>query len=321
MKNPVFAIALCIVVASVGAVHAQGYPTKPVRFVVGFPPGGSTDTVARIVAQKLSENWGHNVVVDNRPGAGGTIAAYLVVKAQADGYTFLVGDFGANAVAGSIYSKLPYDPAKDFAHVTQMVANPLTLVVPASSPVTGLKALIEQAKSKPGMLKYASAGIGTSPHMFAELINVMARINTVHVPYKGGAPALAGVLAVEVDYGMLSVPIAIAHVGAGRIRALGVTSANATPRLPNVPPISSVLTGYEGLNFAGLHTPVNTPKAIISKVYQDVGKVLRNPEVKQRLDALAMDISGSTPEEFAAFIGRQIKTWTAVARAANVRAD
>ena len=322
MKNTGFALAFCIAVWGgwESAVHAQDYPTKPVRFVVGFA-AGANDTVARIVAQKLAESWGQNVVVENRPGAGGTIAADLVVKAQPDGYTLFVGEFGPSVVAGSLFSKLPYDPAKDFAHVTQLVSFPVVLVVPAASPVGGLKDLIEQAKSKPGMLKYSTGGIGSSPHLFIALMNLTAHVDAVPVHYRGGAPALLGVIGAEVDYTMISVSTALPQLGAGRIRALAVTSANAISRLPNVPPISSVLPGYEALALHGLHAPANTPKAIVAKLYQEVGKVLHRPEVKKRFDELAMDVSASTPEEFTAVIRKQIETWTPIARAANVRAD
>ena len=315
------AICLAAALAAAGALHAQDFPTRPVRFVLGLAPGGSTDVVARLVAQKLAETWGHNVLVDNRPGAGGTIGADLVVKAQPDGYTLFVGGVGPNAIAPGLYAQLPYDPYKDFAHVTLMVTLPLALIVPASSTLGSVKELIEQAKAKPGMLKYGSVGIGSSPHVFIELMNLRAGVNTVHVPYKGGPAALTGLLASEVDYAMTSISTALAQLGAGRVRALAVTSANASPRLPGVPPVSSVLPGYEGLEFHGLHAPTKTPKELVARIQRDVAGVLRRPEVKERLDVLAMDVQASTPEECAAFIRKQIDTWTAVARKANVRAD
>lgn len=322
MRHGGFALALCAVAwgSPTGAADTQDFPARPVRFVVGFA-SGANDAVARIVGQKLAENWGQNVVVENRPGAGGTIAADLVVKAQPDGYTLFVGEFGPNVMAGTLFPKLPYDPARDFAHVTQLVSFPLVLLVPAASPIGGLNALLEQAKSKPGVLKYSTGGIGNSTHLFVALINLTARVETVPVHYRGGAPALLGVIGAEVDYTMTSVSTALPQLGAGRVRALAVTSANAIPRLPNVPPVSSVLPGYEGLALHGLHAPANTPRTIIAKLYQDVGKVLRRPELKERFDGLAMDVSGSTPEEFTVFIKKQIDTWGAVARAANVRAD
>jgi len=300
---------------------AQQYPNKPVRFVLGLAPGGSTDVIARLVAQKLSEMWGQNVLVDNRVGAGGTIGADLVVKAQPDGYTLFVGGFGPNAIAPGLYSKLPYDPYKDFTHVTLMVTLPLVMIVSASSPATGLKELIERAKAKPGALRYSSIGVGSSPHVFIELINMRAGISTVHVPYKGAPAALTAVIASEVDYSMTSISTALTQLGAGKIRAIALTSANPTPRLPGVPPVASVLPDYEGLEFHTLQAPANTPKQIVTKLQHDVAIVLHMPDVKQRLDVLAMDVQASTPEQCAAFIKQQIDTWTAVARKANVRAD
>jgi tripartite-type tricarboxylate transporter receptor subunit TctC len=316
-------IALHIALAGGGAsmLHAQDYPNKPVRIIIGLAPGGSTDVIARIVAQGLSETWRQNVLVDNRVGAGGTIGADLVVKAQPDGYTLFVGGFGPNAIAPGLYSKLPYDPYKDFTHVTLLVTLPLALIVSSSSPVTGVKDLIERAKSKPDTLKYGSIGVGSSPHVFIELMNMRAGISTVHVPYKGAVAALTAVLSSEVDYGMSSISTALPQLSTGRIRAIAVTSANATPRLPGVPPIASVLPGYEGLEFHTMHAPANTPKNIVTKLQQDVANVLHRPEVKERLDLLAMDVQASTPEQCDAFIRKQIDTWTAVARKANVRAD
>ncbi len=322
-----FGVGLAIVAllgafaANVNAAHAQDYPSKPVRIIIGLAPGGSTDVIARLVGQKLSEAWGQNVLVDNRVGAGGTIGADLVVKAQPDGYTLFVGGFGPNAIAPGLYAALPYDPYKDFAHVTLMVTLPLALVVPSSSSLTGVKDLIERAKAKPGALRYASIGVGSSPHVFAELMNMRAGINTVHVPYKGAVAALTGVIAAETDYVMSSISTALPHLTSGRIRAIAVTSATPTQRLPGVPPIASVLPGYEGLEFHTMHAPANTPKAIVAKLQRDVAVVLNLPDIRQRLDVLAMDVQASSPEQCAAFIRNQIDTWTAVARKANVRAD
>jgi len=322
IKRHAFAvIALLAALTLAGFAHAQSYPNQPIRLIVPWPPGGGVDTTGRMIAQPLSQRLGQAIVVDNRAGAGGTIAADQVVRAQPDGYTLFVGDFGPNVVAGGLYAKLPYDPANDFAHVTQIVSFPLVLLVPAASPAAGAKDLIESAKAKPGMIRYSSSGVGSSPHLFIEKMNLMAHVNTVAVHYKGGAPALVGLVAAEVDYTMVSVSTALAQIGAGKIRALAVTSASANPRLPSVPPLSSVLPGYEAISLHGLHAPARTPKRIVARLYQEVGKVLRRPEVKDRFDGLAMDIAGSSPEEFTAFLRRQIETWTAVAKAANVHAE
>ncbi len=302
--------------------HAQDYPTKPVRFIVGFAAGGASDTVARVIAQKLTEGWEQNVVVDNRAGAGGTIGADMVVKAPPDGYTIFVGDFGPSVLAGALYANLPYDPFSSFAHVTQMVTFPLVLLVPAASPLNGVKDLIEQAKAKPGALRYSSSGIGTSPHLFLEMINMMANISTSPIQYKGGAPALVGLIAGEGDYSMVSVSTALAQLSAGKIRAIGVTSAKPVSRLPNVPPIGATLPGYDAVAFYGLHAPAHTPMQIVAKLQRDVGKILHRPDIKERFDGLGMDVSpSSSPQEFTAFMRQQIDTWTAVAKAANVRAE
>ena len=317
------AAALCIIALDGGAAEfsTQSYPSKPVRIIGGTAPGGSTDTIARIVAQELSKSWGQNVVVDNRPGAGATIAADLVAKAPPDGYTLLVGGFGPNAMAGALYPNLPYDPANDFAHVTMMVTFPNVVVVPVSSSIVSLKDLIEQAKARPGILKYGSSGVGGSGHVFIELMNLSAGIRTVHVPYRGGPAALTGMLGGEVDYVLPAISTALSLMSANRIRALAVTSANASPRLPNVPPISSTLAGYEALEFHGLHAPTKTPRHIVAQIQQEVAKALRRPEVKERLDGLAMDVVASRPEEFTQFIRKQIEIWTKVRRAADIRAD
>ena len=305
-----------------GALHAQqAYPVKPVHFVIPFAPGGSADIVARLVSAKLSESLGKAVVVESRPGAGGTIAADSVAKAAPDGYTLLVADFGPNVVAGSLYPKLPYDPAKDFSHVILMVTFPFVLMVPASSSIRSLPELITQAKAKPGALRYSSAGIGASSHLLAEMMNRMAGIEAQHVPYKGGAPALQALLTGEVDFTIQSVSVAQAMVGAGKVRALGVTSLTPVASLPDAPPLATLLRGYEGLNFHGLLAPAQTPAPIIAKLNQEVTKVLQLPDLRKRFDELSMTVYAGTPEAFAAFLNKQMSTWTALVRSANIRAE
>ena len=315
------AIAVSLALAS-GAAHAQQeYPTKPVRVVLGLAPGGSTDVVARTVAQRLAETWGQNVLVDNRVGAGGTIGADIVVKSPPDGYTLFVGAFGPSALAPAIYAKLPYDPYSDFTHITLMVTLPLVMLVPASSPIASVKELIETAKAKPGTLRYASIGVGSSVHVFLELINLRAGTKTIHVPYKGAIAALTGLIANEADYVLSSVSTAQTQLPSGRVRAIGVTSATPTPRLPNVPPIATALPGYEALEFHGLHGPAKMPTRLVAKIQQDTATVLRRPDVKERLANLAMDIRATSSAEAASFIKSQIDTWTAVARKAGVKAE
>lgn len=304
-----------------GGVHGQEYPTKPVRIIVGFAPGGSVDLVARVLAQKLPELWSQPVVVDNRPGAGGTIAADFVAKAPPDGHTLLLGDISSNAAAATLYSRLPYDPIKDFAHVTRLVRFPLVLYVTTASPIVSLNDLIAQAKVKPGMLKYGSGGVGTSPHMFLELLNQMAGIKTQAIHYKGSAPSVAGLLSGDVEYSASSVSTVRAQLQAGKVRAIAVTSASSIPGLPNVPPVGAAVSGYEAVTFHGLHAPAKTPAAIVAKINRDVRKVMNAPDVKQRFDALSAEVSVTSTEEFTAYIKQQTELWAGVIRTANIRAD
>ena len=300
---------------------AQGFPERALRLVVPFAPGGSTDVLARVVGQRLAESLNQPVIVDNRPAGGGAVGSELVAKAPADGYTLLIGSIATMAIVPAMVEKLPYEPMRDFAHVGLWVTFPLVLVVQAGSPVTGLKELIELARAKPGTLSFGAQGIGSSSHIFAELMNSLARIKIVIVPYKGGAPAMNGLLAGEVDYSMVAVSTALAQVSAGRLRALGVTSAQATSSLPNVPPIASVLPGYEGLNFHGLHAPAKTPTAIVAKLHDETTRILRRPDVLKQLNALAMDVIASTPEQYRVFVKAQMEQWGPVVKSTGARAD
>lgn len=300
---------------------AQHYPSRAIRLVVPFAPGGSTDTLARIVAQRLTETLGQPVIIDNRPAAGGTTGSDLVAKANPDGYTLLIGSIATMAFAKAMYAHLPYEPMRDFEHIGLWVTFPLALVVNASSTIAGLKDLIEQAKARPGTLKHGLQGIGTSSHIFNERMSRMAGITVVNVPYKGGAPALIGVLVGEVDYAMVAVSTALPQVSAGKVRALGVTSARPAASLPNVPPIASVVPGYEGLNFHGLHAPAKMPKALVAKLNEETTKILRRPDVQEKLHSYAMDIAASRPEEYRAFIKAQIEQWTPLVKASGARVE
>ena len=246
------------------------------------------------------------------------VAGVVLVR---DGYTLLIGSIATMAMAKAMYVNLPYDPQRDFEHIGLWVTFPLALVVPAASPITGLKDLIEQAKARPGALRYGSQGIGTSAHIFAELMNSMAGIKVVSVPYKGGGPALTGVLVGDVNYAMIAVSTALAQVNAGKLNALGVTSARPTSSLPNVPPIASVVPGYEGLNFHGLHAPAKTPRPVVAKLHEETTKILRRQDVRERLNGLAMDIVATGPEEYRAFIKTQIELWTPLVKSSGARSD
>ena len=311
-------LALC---ACVFAAAAQPYPNRAIRLVVPFAPGGSTDVLARIMGQRMTESMGQTVIIDNRPSAGGTTGSDLVAKAQPDGYTLVIGSIATMAIATAMYPNLPYDPQRDFAHIGLWVTFPLALVVPAGSPITSLKNLIEQAKARPGALRYGSQGIGTSAHIFGDLMSSMAGVKVISVPYKGGGPALTGVLVGEVDYAMIAVSTALAQVNAGKLNALGVTSAKPTASMPNVPPIATVVPGYEGLNFHGLHAPAKTPRPVVVKLHEETTRILLRPDVQERLHGLSMDIIASGPAEYRAFIQAQLARWTPLVKASGARVE
>ncbi len=313
-------LAACCLLGAFAA-SAQQYPARAIRMVVPFAPGGSTDTLARIMGQRMTESMGQTVIIDNRPSGGGTTGSDLVAKAQPDGYTLVIGSIATMAMAKAMYPQLPYDPLRDFEAVGLWVTFPLALVVPAASPISGLKDLIERAKAQPDALRYGSQGIGTSAHIFGDLMSKMAGVKVISVPYKGGGPALTGVLVGEVDYAMIAVSTALAQVNAGKLRALGVTSAQPTASLPNVPSIATVVPGYEGLNFHGLHAPAKTPARIVAKLHDETTKILLRPDVRERLNSLAMDIAATGPSEYRAFIKAQTEIWTPLVKASGARGD
>jgi tripartite-type tricarboxylate transporter receptor subunit TctC len=300
---------------------AQQFPAKPLRIVVGFAPGGSADVLSRIMGERLAQALGQPVIIENRPAAGGTVATETVARAQPDGHTLLLGSVGTMVFAPALYPKLTYDVMRDFEHVGLWVTFPLALVVPASSPLASIKALVEQAKAKPGTLRYASQGIGASAHIFAEMMNHMAKIKVVHVPYKGGAPALTGVLVGEVDYGMMAVATALTQANTGKIRVLGVTSAKPSAMLPNVPPIASAVPGYQALNWHGIEVPAKTPKAIVQRLYDESAKIARSAEMQQKLHALSMEADLKPPAEYRAFVKEEIGRWAPVIKASAAKVE
>jgi len=323
MKGVFVAAVIGSVLAPVAQAQesASQYPSRPVTFVVPFAPGGSTGLIARIIGQKLEQRLGKPFIVDHRAGGGGVIGVTQVAHGTPDGYTLVIGSIATMAIAKAMYANLPYDPQRDFEHIGLWVTFPLALVVPAGSPITSLKNLIEQAKARPGGLRYGSQGIGTSAHIFGDLMSSMAGVKVISVPYKGGGPALTGVLVGEVDYAMIAVSTALAQVNAGKLHALGVTSAKPTASMPNVPPIATVVPGYEGLNFHGLHAPAKTPRAVVAKLHEETTRILLRPEVRERLNGLAMDIIASGPKEYRAFIQAQIEQWTPLVKASGARVD
>ena len=302
------------------AALAQPFPSKPVRIVVGFAPGGPTDIVTRAMAQKLSENLGQPVVVDNRAGAGGVIATAHVAKAAADGYTLLMGTIGGLVVAMSLQPDRGYDTLRDFAPITQTVVVTNILVVPASAKANSVQELLAIARANPGKLNYASSGNGTAPHLAGELLKNMARVNIQHVPYKGGASALAALLAGEVDLSYENSLVVLPHVKAGRVKALAVTGARRSRLLPDLPTVAeSGLPGYEASGWYGLMAPIATPKEILERLNAESIKVLRAPDVVERLSGQGAEPVGNSSTEFGAFLRAEMEKWGKLARTIGLK--
>jgi tripartite-type tricarboxylate transporter receptor subunit TctC len=303
------------------AAGAQNYPAKPVRFLVPNPPGGGTDLVARIVSQKVSEKWGVNLVVDNRPGAGGIIAVEVAAKSVPDGYTLLMAHFPL-AITVNI-AKVSFDPVRDFAPVTLLATTQNVLAVNPSVPAKSVTEFIALAKSKPGQFTYASGGNGTSMHVSAELFNLMAGVSMTHVPYKGAGPALVDLIGGQVQASFVSVPAAVPHIKSGRIRALAVTGPRRSPLVPDLPTLSEAgLKGYGSEQWYGVLAPRQTPRAIVQHLNRDFAWALAQPDTRARLHESGYDIASNTTEEwFGRFLKSEIAKWGGVVKKAGIRAQ
>jgi hypothetical protein len=305
-----------------GQLMAQAYPNKTIRLIVPFPPGGGNDVIARVIAQKLGDRLGQQVVVDNKAGANGIVGLQALMQAAPDGYTLAVGAAGPLAVNPSLYDKLPYDPTKDFAPITNMVNYPLLLVTHPSVPAKTTQEVINLAKAKPGSLYFASPGSGNSGHLAGELFNNLAHVKTVHVPYKGQGPALSDLLSGHVQMLYSSIPSVIAQVKQGQLNAIAVGSAKRLPSLPDVPTISeSGVPGYEAYSWVGMLAPAKTPKDIVNKLNAEIVDILKQKDVAEKLNQQGALPVGDTPEQFGAYIKAEIDKWGAVVRSANIKAD
>ncbi len=303
------------------ASFAQTYPVRPIRMIVAYPPGGGTDIVGRMMGQKLGENLGQTVVVDNRGGATGNIGTEIAAHATADGYTLLMGNVAPNAINVSLFKKLPFDPVKDFAPVSLVAVTPNILVVQPSSPVKTVKDLIALAKSKPGTLNFPSAGVGSSSHLAGEMLKSMAGIDMVHVPYKGGGPALVALLSGQVQLMFATLPAAMPHVKSGKLRPVAVTTSHRSQALPELPTIAeSGVPGYEAATWYGLLAPAGTPKAIVDRLHAEIVKILAT-DTRQRLAAQGFEPAGTTPAEFAGYIKSEIVKWGKVIKDAGIRPE
>jgi len=320
-RRATLAIALALSGAS-GAALAADFPTKPVKIVVPYAPGGGADSVARIVARKVSDSTGYNIVIENKGGAGAILGTDQVAKAEPDGYTLLLGQSGPISINPAVYKSLPYDPVKDFAPITMTTAYPYILVANAELPVKTLQELVALAKSKPDAMNYGSTGVGAANHLVAELFGSKAGIRMTHVPYRGTALAVGDLLGGQLTM-VFSDPISVLpHIKSGKLRALAVTSLERSPVSPEVPTVAeSGYPGFEALAWHGILAPAKTPTAVIKKLNEEIVKAVKDPATRELLANQAMQAVGSTPEEFAAFIQKDIAVWKDVAAAAKVTVE
>ncbi len=309
-------------------VHAQtAWPTKPVRIVVPFAPGGTTDLLARAVAPDLSKAFGQPFIVDNRAGAGGNVGAEMVGKAPGDGYTLLMGTVGTHGINTSLYSKLPYDPVKDFVPITLVAGVPNVMVMNAEKAKTlgiqNVRDFIQYAKANPGKLNMASSGNGTSIHLAGELFKSMSGTFMLHIPYRGSGPALLDMVSGNMDVMFDNLPSSMPQIKAGKLKALAVTSAQRSAALPDVPTIEEAggLKGFDATSWFGLLAPAGTPPEVVNRLQQEVAKALNTPAIKERLLAQGAIPSGNTPQEFARFIDSEIRKWAVVVKASGAKVD
>ena len=310
--------AACVVCA--GGAWGQAYPVRPIRWVAPFPPGGTTDIVARIVAEKLTEALGQQVTLDNRPGAGGNIAAEIVVKAPADGYTVLTG-FPGLAINPSLYAKMSYDPLKDLAPVILISAAPLIMVVHPALPAKTVREVIALAKRRPGELLFPSAGNGTSSHLGGELFKATAGIDIQHVPYKGSMQGMVDLMSGRMQLMVNPLPEMIPFVETGKLRGIAVTGVRRSPVMPNLPTVAETLPGFEVTTWNGLMAPAATPKEIVARLNAEVVKLLKAPATMKRMNELGLDTIASTPEQFAVHLRTETDKWAKVVKAAGARIE
>ena len=310
----------CIVVGAVTLRAAETYPSRPLRMVVPYAPGGNTDVLARLIAQRLTQSLGQQVVVDNRPGGNTLIGTELGARAPADGYTIMLTTLTFTVVP-TLYKKLPYDALRDFTPLTLAVTLPNVLVIHTAVPARTLKEFISHAKANPGKLSYASTGSGTSPHLSMELLKSMADIDLVHVPYKGGAPAMTDLIGGQVVAQFIGLPVAMPHITSGKLRALGVTSNKRASVAPNIPTIGETLAGYELDPWFGVFGPGRMPKAVTDRLHGEIVRILRAPEMKDHLNSMGAEPVGNTPAQFAAHIKAEIGKYAKIVKTAGIKVE
>jgi tripartite-type tricarboxylate transporter receptor subunit TctC len=314
--------ALAAALAGIGTASAQAFPDRPVRIIVGYPPGGGTDLVARLVQQPLSTRWGQPVVIDNRPGANAIIATEAVARAKPDGYTLLMAYATELAVNPATMRKLPYDPVRDFTPIMQMAGAPLVLALHPAVAAKDVRELVALAKAKPGALSYSSSGTGSVHHFAGELFKLQTGVDMLHVPYKGSGPAAADAVAGQVQANFASVASVLRFVQAGRLRALAVTSKKRSSQMPEVPTmVEAGLADFELTSWYGLLAPAGTPAALVAKIHADITAVLAGPEIQKSFDVQGLDMAGGSPQAFAEFIRAEAARFARIARAGNISVE
>ena len=317
----IFCFAVFATLLSVSAASkSQSFPAKSIRWISPWPAGGANDIFSRAIGQKIAESFGQQVLVDNRPGAAGTIGSDLAAKAPADGYTVVMGSSPTHAIAPALYPALPYDPVRDFAAVTLVGSVPNVLVLHPSVPARNVKELIAVAKARPGKLNFASTGNGTSQHLSAELFKFMAGVDMVHIPYKGTAPALTELVAGQVDLAFENMPALIPHIQAGRLRALAVTPSKRSAIMPELPTIAEAgLPGYDASVWFGVFVPAGTPRPVIDRLHAEILKALQTQDLKSRMVSMGTEVSGMGPDDFSAYVRKEIPKWANLVKAAGVK--
>jgi len=314
-------LAASALLLAAGSSFAQ-YPTKPVRIIVPYPPGGTTDILARLIAKGLTDKLGQTFVVENRPGASGAIGSQAVAKAPPDGYTLVMGTISSHGINSALYKALPYDAVRDFAPVTNVASTPNVITVNPGLPVKNLNELLVLAREKPGKLNFGSTSQGGSPHMSAELLKMMARVELVHVPYKGAGPMLADLIGGQIEIGFDNLPSSMSHIKSGKVRAIAVTTAKRWPGAPEIPTVAeSGVPGYEVSGWFGLLAPAGTPRPVIDVLYRAIGEILKQPDVAKQLLELGAEPAANGPDAFGRQIAGEVEKWKKVVAATGVKAE
>ena len=313
-------LAVLALAFAAGPVLAQQYPTKPVRVIVPWPPGQATDRAARIVAEKIGQSLGQTFVIDNRPGAGGQIGSEAVVKAAPDGYTLLASSSGPLSIMPNL-QKISYDPLKDLVPVSLTAKAPFALIAHPSFPATNAREFVAQVRANPGKYTFSSSGTGATAHLFAELFNSAAKLKAVHVPYKGSAPAMTDLIGGQIHYAVETVASVVGHVKAGRLKVFGVTTAQRTASLPDVPTLAEAadLPGFDAAAWIGYSAPAGTPREIVARLSEEIQKAMRGPDMRERYVALGLDQASSTPEEMAAYMVREQERYATIIKNAGIK--